>query len=419
MRLSFLQRFAALTAILTVGAAIALAFLFVRIHARSIQSDIIATAVGQAEATLGPTILKSMSTHRGSSDLERRLDRSAAELTSFQEYLRGIRVYRADGTAIYPLDARPQPLAARRAIAAQNVVLSKVSLLSGERVRTAYAPLADPTTQRYVAVLGVKVSIDQIQSQDLGEIRIVVIATVASSALIFLSLLALALAAQRELDRRKRLADETFTQTMGGIASIVDKRDPYTAGHSMRVAQYSKSLARRMKLRASEIRRVEIGALLHDIGKVGVPDAVLLKKDRLDESERAIIALHPQIAGEIFNNVEAMTDILPCIVAHHERIDGRGYPGRLAGESIPLGARIIAVADAYDAMTTDRPYRRALSSEVACEELRRCVDSHFDRACVAAFLTLVEDGSVVPPPPILDDDIFERSFGQQLPGRNA
>ncbi len=418
MRFSFLQRFAALTAILTVGAAIALAFLFVRIHARSIQSDIIATAVGQAEATLGPTILKAMSAHQRASVVERRLDRRAAELTSFQEYLRGIRVYHADGTAIYPLDARPRPLAARRAIAAQNVVLSKVSMLSGERVRTAYAPLADPSTQRYVAVLGVKVSIDQIQSQDLGEIRIVVIATVASSALIFLSLLALALAAQRELDRRKRLADETFTQTMGGIASIVDKRDPYTAGHSMRVAQYSKSLARRMKLRASEIRRVEIGALLHDIGKVGVPDAVLLKKDRLDESERAIIALHPQIAGEIFNNVEAMTDILPCIVAHHERIDGRGYPGRLAGANIPLGARIIAVADAYDAMTTDRPYRRALSSEVACEELRRCADSHFDRACVEAFLTLVEDGSVVPPPPILDDDILERSFGQQLPGRN-
>jgi HD-GYP domain-containing protein (c-di-GMP phosphodiesterase class II) len=267
-------------------------------------------------------------------------------------------------------------------------------------------------------VLGVKVSIDQIQSQDIGEIRIVVLATVASSALIFLSLLALAIAAQRELDRRKRLADETFTQTMGGIASIVDKRDPYTAGHSMRVARYSKLLAQRMNLRPSDIRRVEIGALLHDIGKVGVPDAVLLKKDRLDDNERAIIALHPQIAGEIFNNVEAMHDILPCIVAHHERIDGRGYPGRLAGESIPLGARIIAVADAYDAMTTDRPYRRALSSEVACEELRRCVDSHFDMGCVAAFLRLVEEGRIVPPPPILDEDLLERAFGQQLPGGN-
>jgi HD-GYP domain-containing protein (c-di-GMP phosphodiesterase class II) len=233
------------------------------------------------------------------------------------------------------------------------------------------------------------------------------------------SLLTLAFGAQRELNRRARLANNTFMQTLEGLASIVDKRDPYTAGHSRRVAGYSRKLAERMGLRSSEVTTIEQAALLHDLGKVGIPDAVLLKPAKLTEHERDIIRFHPDIAGEILRGVEAMRDIVPCIVHHHERVDGKGYPRRLGGNAIPLGARIICVADAYDAMTTDRPYRRALSVEIAKTRLQEGAGTQFDASCVAEFIELINEGQVVPPTPVTDLDLLARSFGPQVQTTNG
>ena len=135
-------------------------------------------------------------------------------------------------------------------------------------------------------------------------------------------------------------------------------RDPYTAGHSRRVAAYSRLLALDMGLSAYDAKQIEHAALLHDIGKVGVPDAVLFKNGPLDDEERLLIRGHPVVGAGLLADIPAMCDIYPCILHHHERFDGRGYPDGLIGDEIPIGARIIAVADSFDAMTS-RPAHAA------------------------------------------------------------
>jgi HD-GYP domain-containing protein (c-di-GMP phosphodiesterase class II) len=168
-----------------------------------------------------------------------------------------------------------------------------------------------------------------------------------------------------------------------------------------------------MQLCPDDVNNLVHAALLHDLGKVGIPDAVLLKPSALTEHERDIIRFHPDIAADILRGVEAMRDVLPCIVHHHERIDGKGYPRRLGGDAIPLGARIIAVADAYDAMTTDRPYRRALSVDVAKARLQEAAGTQFDAGCVGKFIELIDAGEAVPPTPATDVDRLAQSFGPQ------
>jgi len=196
---------------------------------------------------------------------------------------------------------------------------------------------------------------------------------------VFLCLfVALVVGAARETERRRRAAQHAFFQTLTTLAETIDLRDPYTAGHSRRVAAYSRVLAIDLGLPPDVVRTIEHAALLHDIGKVGVPDAVLFKNGPLDDEERLLIRGHPVIGARLLADVPAMCDIHPCILHHHERYDGRGYPDGLAGMEIPLGARIIAVTDAFDAMTSDRPYRVGLVAEDAIVELLR--------------------GTIVPPP---------------------
>jgi HD-GYP domain-containing protein (c-di-GMP phosphodiesterase class II) len=156
-------------------------------------------------------------------------------------------------------------------------------------------------------------------------------------------------------------------------------------------------LALDMGLSEEIVDTIEHAALLHDIGKVGVPDAVLFKNGTLDDEERLLIRAHPVIGAGLLADVPTMCDIYPCILHHHERWDGRGYPDGLSGENIPLGARIIAVADSFDAMTTDRPYRRGLGAEAAIAELVRHEGTQFDKRCVIAFVQLVQRGEIVPP----------------------
>jgi HD-GYP domain-containing protein (c-di-GMP phosphodiesterase class II) len=411
---SFLARFTLVTFLAAVVTAVGLAYVLDREHQKVLESDLITTSVGQTSALLADPLSRVDPRTKSLNGTYATIAKGASQASSFQEYVRGVRVYWPDGTALFPKDALAEREGVAAAITAQDVVRGNERVSQNERLMTAFIPIASRTTSVYSAVIAIDFSVAQMRAQDGPEQRVVIGATLGAVLLIFLSLLTLAIAAQRELNRRQRLADKTFVQTISGIAQIVDKRDPYTAGHSQRVALYSRRLVELMKRPSQFVTTVEHAALLHDLGKIGIPDAILLKPGKFDERERSVIQFHPDIAAEILSEVEAMRSIVPCIVHHHERWDGMGYPRKIAGEAIPLGARIIAVADAYDAMTTDRPYRRALSVEFARSELLRGAGNQWDRECVARFVELIDLGAVVPPPPITDADVLAHSFGQQV-----
>jgi len=179
---------------------------------------------------------------------------------------------------------------------------------------------------------------------------------------------------------------EMFTETVRSLAEAVDKRDAFTAGHSRRVQEIAMDIGRAMKLRDDELEALEWGGLLHDIGKIGVPDAVLLKQERLTRDERAVMNSHPVLGAEIIGPVKRLEPELPIIRHHHEWFNGSGYPDRLVGDEIPRLARILHVADAFEAMTAARPYRMTpLTPEQALAELRKFGGIQFDPAVVEAF----------------------------------
>ncbi|ANU14792.1 HD-GYP domain (HD superfamily hydrolase) [Planococcus halocryophilus Or1] len=178
------------------------------------------------------------------------------------------------------------------------------------------------------------------------------------------------------------------------LAKVLDARDPYTAGHSERVAKYSLWIAQKLELSASDCEELYKAALLHDIGKIGITDAILRKPDRLTVEEYTTIQQHTVIGADILSNVEpkdAMVHAADTALSHHERLDGTGYPHGLAGDAIPLFARIVGVADTFDAMTTARSYSKGLSYQLGVEELRRCKETLFDAQIVDAFTAILEE----------------------------
>ena len=183
-------------------------------------------------------------------------------------------------------------------------------------------------------------------------------------------------------------------QLIRGLAQAIDAKDPYTAGHTSRVAQYSVRIASALGLDDVTRREIEHGALLHDIGKIGVPDAVLSKPGPLDADEWEAMRRHPLVAIAILEGVELSPIVISMVRHHHENLDGTGYPDHLSGEDLPLAARIARVADAFDAMTSDRPYRDALSLTAARAELRRNAGSQFCPEIVDAFEGLIDRGQL-------------------------
>jgi putative nucleotidyltransferase with HDIG domain len=167
-------------------------------------------------------------------------------------------------------------------------------------------------------------------------------------------------------------------------------RDDYTGGHTARVTRYSELLARELKLSPSELKWIRMGTPLHDIGKIGIDDAILRKPDKLTDEEFAKMKLHTVKGAAMLSNVRELSRILPIVRSHHERWDGKGYPDGLAGEVIHRYARIVAVCDTFDAMTSDRPYRKGLPSEVAFAEIQKQSGHQFDPECAAAFVTIKE-----------------------------
>lgn len=169
-----------------------------------------------------------------------------------------------------------------------------------------------------------------------------------------------------------------FMGTMHALTSSIDAKDRYTHGHSERVAMITKQLAIAMGLDEHQVERVYIAGLVHDVGKIGVPEAVLRKTGPLDLYEFNLIKQHPEIGARILSDIRQMQDLLPGVLYHHERWDGHGYPHQLAGESIPLFGRLIGLADAFDAMSSNRTYRRSMKHEQVLSEIRRCSGSQFD-----------------------------------------
>jgi HD-GYP domain-containing protein (c-di-GMP phosphodiesterase class II) len=192
---------------------------------------------------------------------------------------------------------------------------------------------------------------------------------------------------KQERDRALELRN-SYRATVQALSNAVEARDAYTGKHAERVTAYGIALAQAAGLDTDLAPGIEFGFLLHDVGKVAVPDAVLFKPAKLDESEFALIAQHPIIGSDILRDVDFLGEGKLVVRHHHERWDGRGYPDRLAGEEIPLAARVFAVADALDALTSDRPYRRGTRFSRAREEIRAHSGSQFDPAVVEALDTI-------------------------------
>ena len=181
-----------------------------------------------------------------------------------------------------------------------------------------------------------------------------------------------------------------YLSTVEVLATAIDAKDPYTHGHSRRVTDYSVAIAEEMGLAKTELETVRYAGLLHDVGKIGIKDSIIGKPERLTDEEYGIIKRHPVIGAEILKPVEFLSDKVPGVLHHHEYFDGRGYPNHLKGEDIPFIGRVICVADAFDAMTSDRPYRKGLNVNVAIGELKKFSGKQFDPFCVDAFLKAFE-----------------------------
>ena len=186
----------------------------------------------------------------------------------------------------------------------------------------------------------------------------------------------------------------TFLEVSEALAESIEKRDPCTGGHTKRVLAYSMAIAKYMKLHDDDVEKLKIAAILHDIGKIGVEDKILRKKENLTEEEYQEMKKHPMVGVEILGHISQLKDIIPGMRYHHERTDGKGYPNGLKGNNIPLIARIISVADTYDAMTTTRPYHNALSNSKAVAELKRCAGTQFDKSVVYAFIKAFENNEI-------------------------
>jgi HD-GYP domain-containing protein (c-di-GMP phosphodiesterase class II) len=179
---------------------------------------------------------------------------------------------------------------------------------------------------------------------------------------------------------------KNFYETVEALAEAIEKKDRYTGGHTKRVVYYSMCIAKYMNLAPDQLERIRLGAVLHDVGKIGIEDKILKKQAPLDEAEWTVMQTHPEIGFDIMNRVEGLKDVVGAMRYHHERWDGAGYPLGLKGEEIPMIARVVSVADTYDAMVSTRPYRKGLDPKIAYDEIIKHRGTQFDPVVVDAFI---------------------------------
>jgi putative nucleotidyltransferase with HDIG domain len=197
---------------------------------------------------------------------------------------------------------------------------------------------------------------------------------------------------QRSADENREL----FLGTVKGLAAAIDGKDPYTRGHSERVSRISLAIAQRLGLADDECEKIRISALLHDVGKIAIDDNILKKPAALTDDEFVIMKQHPQKGYKIMSQIRAMKEFLPGMYMHHEMVNGQGYPQGLKGDEIPLMAKIVAVADTFDAMTTDRPYQQAMKFEDAVKRIETFVGTRYDPGVVSAFVQACDEGQIRP-----------------------
>ena len=185
--------------------------------------------------------------------------------------------------------------------------------------------------------------------------------------------------------------EKAYLDSVQTLRYTVEAKDPYTRGHSDRVSAFSVLIGKHLGLPDSDLRNLEVGGLFHDIGKIGIPDRILLKEEKLTDDEYSEIKNHPSIGAHILCNAATFQDIIPIVKHHHEKFDGNGYPGKLKGEDIPYMARIAAVADTFDAMTSKRTYRDPLPLEVVKSEIERCSGTQFDPQFANTFLNILNN----------------------------
>lgn len=198
-----------------------------------------------------------------------------------------------------------------------------------------------------------------------------------------------------KLKAEEKKTKEAYFQLVLSLVGALESKDPYTNGHSQRVSQYSVLLADKLGLPLVEKEKIKVAALLHDLGKIGIPDGILHKKDKLTDDEFAVIKEHEVISAKILEPIKEFHEIIPYILHHHEKFDGTGYPHGLAGQMIPLGARIISVADVYDALITGRDYKMAFSPQSAFEELERVKGKQFDPQLVDVFVSALKENRMI------------------------
>lgn len=191
-------------------------------------------------------------------------------------------------------------------------------------------------------------------------------------------------------DKNEEL-EKAYLDTIGILRHTVEAKDPYTRGHSDRVSEYSVLIGEKMNLDKNTLHILKVGGLFHDIGKIGIPDSILLKDSKLDDDEYSQIKNHPIIGVHMLGDADIFKDIIPIVKHHHERFDGRGYPSMLSGTDIPLVARIAAVADTFDAMTSKRTYRNALPLDVVKAEIAKYSGTQFDPDIATIFLDILEN----------------------------
>lgn len=210
--------------------------------------------------------------------------------------------------------------------------------------------------------------------------------------LLFRSIRSAYLTLRRQNNELKEVNNElqrSYLDTIEAFSTAVDLKDSYTKDHSSRVTEYSLMIAKEMNLGKERVVLLQKAALFHDVGKIGIPDAILKKEGKLTDEEYALIKQHPTMGAKLIESVNFLHEVIPFIKGHHERIDGKGYPEGLKGNEIPLEARIIAVADTFDAMTSDRPYRNEMDFETAITELQRVSGTQLDGELVEIFINVL------------------------------
>jgi putative nucleotidyltransferase with HDIG domain len=333
-----------------------------------------------------------------------------------QPDLVSVKVWRPDGTLVwtnrsperigkrFPLEGDlGETIASRRAHASISKLEEEEDAaersLRLKHVFEVYAPIVSDDGERALGAYEIYARPQHTESFIAGRKRVIWVAVI----VVFLALyFALALlvrnasstlqrqaislrARSRELMESYRRLEESSLEAIESLNATVDAKDPYTAGHSARVQRIALAVAEELGLDRAQLDAVRFGGLFHDIGKIAVPDSILTKPGPLDVEEFAVIKRHPADGGEIVSHFSRLRAAVPLIRHHHERWDGDGYPDRLAGDDIPQEACVVGLADAWDAMTTDRPYRPALTLEEAAAEVRSCRGTQFSPAVVDAF----------------------------------